>query len=80
MTKYCLIIFYVFISSFGICQQPNYGQKKFYLIDSLDLNLISTTDKKFVDSCLTEFHQAKHDTLRVQALIGIVNNVWNDNV
>jgi len=80
MTKYCLIIFYVFISSFGICQQPNYGQKKFYLIDSLDLNLISTTDKKFVDSCLTEFHQAKHDTARVQALMGIVNNIWNDNV
>jgi len=49
-------------------------------VDSLDLNKMSPEDKNYVDSCLNEYHKVTNDTLRVLALMGIVNNVWNDFV
>lgn len=61
-------------------QSPNYADKKFYLVDSLDLNKMSPEDKNYVDSCLNEYHKVTEDTLRVQALMGIVNNIWNNDV
>ncbi|MBK9192406.1 MAG: tetratricopeptide repeat protein [Crocinitomicaceae bacterium] len=42
--------------------------------------MFSEEDKKYVDSCLNDYHKVTDDTSRVQSLMGIVNNVWNDNV
>jgi serine phosphatase RsbU (regulator of sigma subunit)/Tfp pilus assembly protein PilF len=66
------------ISAFS--QDPNYAPKEFYLVDSLDLNLVSETDKQFMDSCLTDYHAAPNDTSRINAVIGIVDNIWNNDV
>jgi serine phosphatase RsbU (regulator of sigma subunit) len=77
---YYLLLLVGFLSLNGISQTPRYGAKEFYLIDSLDLNVMTVDDKHYVDSCLNTYHKATNDTMRVTALIGIVNNVWNDAV
>ncbi|MBK6525851.1 MAG: tetratricopeptide repeat protein [Crocinitomicaceae bacterium] len=69
-----------FISLNVFSQAPNYAPKEFYLIDSLDLNLLSAEDKYFVDSCLTLYHASAHDTVKIQAIMTIVDNVWNNDV
>ena len=77
---YCLILVFGFISSNGFSQTPNYAPKDFYLVDSLDLNLLSDQDKIFVDSCLEVYHNASVDTVKILAILSIVDNVWNQNV
>lgn len=64
----------------GFSQNAHFAPKDFYLVDSLDLNLVSDEDKKFIDSCLTVYHAASNDTLRINAVMGIVNNIWNNDV
>jgi serine phosphatase RsbU (regulator of sigma subunit) len=41
---------------------------------------MSEEDKRQVDSCLNLYHRTNQDTMRVHALMGIVNNVWNNDV
>ncbi len=77
---YCLFALSGFIASNGFSQTPNYAPKDFYLIDSLDLNLLSEADKIFVDSCLTIYHEASHDTVKIKAIMTIVDNIWNNDV
>jgi len=58
-----------------------YGVKKYYLVDSLDLDKVPLNDKKLIDSSLLLYHNAKHDTSRVKAIDIIVEktsslSVW----
>lgn len=75
--KYLLIII-VLISSTAISQ--NIGSKDFYLIDSLDLNALTSDDVKLIDSCLNLFHNSKDDTIRINSINEIVNQSWDQNV
>lgn len=74
------MVWVLVLSANSLAQNPNYAAKEFYLVDSLDLNLVSEEDKKFMDSCLTDYHAAPNDTMRIHSLMGIVNNVWNNDV
>jgi len=62
------------LQSFG----QNYGNKKYYLIDSLDLSELSDGDKKLIDSSLILFHNATHDTIKVDAIDLMVENLWDE--
>ena len=59
---------------------PNFAPKSFYLVDSLDLNLVSDEDLNFIDSCLEVYHNEQVDTLKIIALLGIIDNIWNQEV
>jgi len=78
--SYLNLVWALILSANSFAQNRNYGAKEFYLVDSLDLNLINESDLKFVDSCLTEYQNAANDTLRITAVMGIVNNIWNNDV
>ena len=56
--KYILQILFCLFFFQGISQ--NYADKDYYLVDSLEIDKVSDSDKKLLDSCLTIFHQAKH--------------------
>ena len=52
----------------------------YYLIDSLDLSILSNSDRELLDSSLNIYHNAKHDTERVNALYyiceGMLHQDW----
>ena len=50
----------------------NYADKSYYLVDSLDLSTLTESDLLIVDSCLKVFHNAEHDTVKVNAIGFIV--------
>ena len=66
MIKYIVSVIFVLVSFF--CFSQNYGDKDFYLIDSLDLGELTEIEKQLFDSCLTVFHEEKDDTNKVAAI------------
>ena len=49
-------------------------------MDSLEIDKISESDKKLLDSCLTFFYQAKDDTTKLKGISTIIEESWDDNV
>lgn len=79
------VLYFILLSStLTTCLNQLYAQqfadKNYYLIDSLQLNELSINEKKLIDSALTQYHQAKHDTLKINAINIIVEESWNDFV
>lgn len=76
---------YLFIFLFWVVlfSQQTYAQtyanKSFYLVDSLDLSKLNKDDRLLLDSCLKEYHSAKHDTIKINALNGICENMINES-
>lgn len=56
------------------------ADKEYYLIDSLDLSQLSSTDRILIDSILDLYHQSSVDSVRLQLLNVIVSECWNDDV
>ncbi len=76
--KYILQILFCLFFFQGISQ--NYADKDYYLVDSLEIDKVSDSDKKLLDSCLTIFHQAKDDTTRLKPIARIIEESWDDRV
>ena len=57
-----------------------YGDKDFYLIDSLRVDQLSTPDKELLDTSLVLYHNTLNDTSELEILEHIVDNCWNDDV
>lgn len=73
-----LIVFATCIvkTSFG----QKFADKKFYLVDSLDLNSLNNSDRKNIDSLLAEYHRLDDDSLKLDQLTVLIsncdNNIW----
>lgn len=75
----------VFFSLFLIIRpisvfSQEYGEKEFYLIDSIDLSDLRDYDKLLIDSSLTIYHKTEEDTIALDMLQNIVDNCWNGEV
>ena len=59
-----------------------YGDKVFYLVDSLNMQELSIGDKQIIESCLERYHQSETDSSRITALEVIYNehvsSSWED--
>jgi len=69
-------MFLVVIKSIG----QTYGDKKYYLVDSLDLEKVSSYDKKLIDSSLALYHNTEQDTSKIKAISIIVEEAFSLNV
>ena len=58
----------------------NFGDEKFYLIDSLNLEKLSLSERNYIDSSLIVYHSTDNDTLQFHIINAIINNSWNDFV
>ncbi len=74
MKKLILISFLFFNSNLELLQAQNFADKKFYLVDSLNLKTLSTKDRKTIDSLLTVYHKTKNDSIRLMQLNNLVSN------
>ena len=66
------------ISSFS--QAQNYADKNYYLIDSLEYNILIQSEKKILDSSLIIYHKATSDIQKLDAINIIVENSWDDDL
>ncbi|MBK6524973.1 MAG: tetratricopeptide repeat protein [Crocinitomicaceae bacterium] len=69
----------IFLISANLSAQ-SYGDKKFYLIDSLNLENVSASDKELIDTSLTLYHLEKHDTTKLDLIEHIVDECWDENI
>ncbi len=73
--------FFSVLILFGIVgNAQNFGDKAFYLVDSLDLEDLSQQDRKLLDSCLFGFAKAQEDTAALSWIIVLTDLVDNDDV
>ncbi len=66
-------------SSFSVNAQK-YADPTHYLIEGLEIDKVSNSDKHLIDSCLEVYHKAAHDTIKIQAITVIIETSWDDNV
>ena len=57
----------------------DYADKKYYLVDSLDLTQLSEEDKQLIVESLKIFHLTNDDTSKVYALSNICENMSHDD-
>lgn len=57
-----------------------YADSEFYLVDSLEYDKIAPNYQKFIDDCLTAYHQADTDMERITWVNQIVKSCWDENV
>ena len=74
-----IILIYFLFPLLGIAQQVT--DQQYYLVSNLNLEEFTTADRKLLDSCLTDYHAAVHDTDKINALNGIcdlmVHDAWS---
>lgn len=56
----------------------DYADKKYYLIDNLKVNELSTYEKKLIDSSLQVFHATKSDTIKAKTINSLVAYLPNE--
>jgi serine phosphatase RsbU (regulator of sigma subunit)/tetratricopeptide (TPR) repeat protein len=75
-----LVCFLFLLFSLNIVFSQNYAEKKYYLVDSLVWSEVSEDDKHIIDSCMIVFHKVKNDTLKMLAVIRIIDKSWDEKV
>ena len=65
-------------SFFTHCFAQTFGDKDYFLIDSLNLAELSDDDRDILNKALNSYHNTKNDTLKLDALEVITENLMND--
>lgn len=72
-----LLGFFLVLNSIPKVNAQKYGDAGFYLIDSINLDGLSSYDRQLLDSTLTLFHETTDDTVQLGYLEFIVDNCWD---
>jgi serine phosphatase RsbU (regulator of sigma subunit) len=75
--KKLIYILFLFLPFVGLTQK--YADKDYYLVDSLNLDELSNSDKEIIESSLKIFHQAKNDTSRINSLNEICKSLMHED-
>jgi len=78
MRKTFYILTFLLLPLVGSSQ--NFAEKKYYLVDSLDLNTLTKSDRQLMDSCLNVYHKVKDDTSKINAINLIVEEGVDDGL
>ena len=75
--KHIIYISFLLLPLVGLSQK--YADKAYYLVDSLVLSELSSSDITLLDSCLNLYHKVEDDTSKVKALQGICDKLVHDD-
>ncbi|PCH85167.1 MAG: hypothetical protein COB88_10410 [Flavobacteriales bacterium] len=75
-----LIAISLLLLSYSSRAQYQFADKSFYLIDSLVVNNLTQSDRSLIDSTLKLYHEAAHDTTKLNCLQHIVEECWDEAV
>ena len=73
------VIFFLLVCSF-FTQAQNYGDKNYYLVDSLDLNNIIPSEKELIQNSLSKYYNAKSVEFKLKAINSLIENSFADSV
>lgn len=77
--KRIYILCIVLVCSFySLSFAQTFGDKDYFLIDSLNITELSESDQSILNEALNKYHNAKHDSLRIDALEMITENLMDD--
>jgi two-component sensor histidine kinase len=74
------VISIIFSCLFWSLNAQEYVDKKYYLLDSLDISSTSSKEKSLLESSLKEYYSASHDTLKLKAISHLVENSWDNKI
>jgi len=74
------IISIIFLCLFLSLNAQEYVDKKYYLLDSLDISSTSSKEKSLLESSLKKYHSSSHDTLKLKAISHLVENSWDNKI
>lgn len=72
-----IVLFFAFFGS-TILYSQNFAEKKYYLVDSLNLESLTLNDKQLIDSSLHVFHNTKIDTIKAKTINSLVAYLSNE--
>ena len=58
----------------------SFADKKYYLVDSLELNKVSEEDNKILKLSLSKYHNATQDSLKLKYINDIIELTWDEKV
>ena len=67
-----------FISTSYVVAQK-FADKEYYLVDSLELDSFSASQRTLLDSCLNAFYTSQSDTVKFASIIYFVDNNYEIN-
>jgi len=76
---FTLLIFFYCVS-FQVEAQKNFLDKDYYLVDSLEFDQISKVDWHAIDSSLKVFYDSYVDTVKVEIIASLTNEVMDDKI
>lgn len=68
------------LGNIQVVRSQNFADKNFYLVDSLDLESLSESDRTLLDTSLVLYHATIDDTIELEILEHIVDNCWGPEV
>ncbi|MCW8969596.1 MAG: hypothetical protein OQK43_13680, partial [Flavobacteriales bacterium] len=77
MKQLTIILVLLFIGNFQFLNAQEFADKKFYLVDSLNLESLTKEDKTVIDSSLTNYHNTKNDSIKLFQLNHLITNCEN---
>ena len=63
----------------NLCLSQTFSDPKYYLVDSLALEQLSPSDIELVENSLTQYHAAKDDTSKINALSSICEGMIHED-
>lgn len=70
------VIWIAFLLPNAILSQ-NFADKSYYLVDSLNMEELSSQDKELVEKALKSFHSSSDDTSKIKSLVDICENMMH---
>ena len=69
-----------FSISGGTRHAGGFADRSHYLVDSLVLDDLTQSDRTLIDSTLKRYHEATHDTTKLNYLVHIVEECWDEAI
>jgi len=73
-------LLYILLFSIVFSNAQNYADKNYYLVDSLELENLVSSEKNLIDSSLIEYHSSRKYNTKLEAINNIIEHSWDDGV
>ncbi len=77
---YSSFFIFIYIQVFFSCttiSAQNFADKNYYLVDSLELESISSKDQLLIKNSLEQFHNAENDSIKIDLVYNLVTKLKN---
>jgi len=78
--KYLLFLSFMSVLFLNSLKAQTFADKRYYLVDSLELNELSNNEKKLIDSSLVDFYATKQDTAKAKIINSLIVYLPNEKV